>query len=48
MSDWYPETFELARTGRWEEAMERFWAVQPARQANAARHAGLHRRARTC
>ena len=36
MSGWYPETFELARTGRWEEAMERFWAVQPARQANAA------------
>ena len=36
MSGWYPETFELARTGRWPEAMERFWAVQPARQANAA------------
>jgi dihydrodipicolinate synthase/N-acetylneuraminate lyase len=34
MSDWYPRTFELARTGRWEEAMERFWQVNPARQAN--------------
>jgi 4-hydroxy-tetrahydrodipicolinate synthase len=36
MSDWYPRTFELARTGRWEEAMERFWAVQPARLAAGA------------
>ena len=36
MSDWYPQTFELARTGRWEEAMERFWQVQPARLAATA------------
>ena len=36
MSDYYPRAFELARTGRWEEAMERYWKVQPARQANAA------------
>ncbi len=36
MSDWYPRTFELARTGRFEEAMERFWAVQPARLAAGA------------
>jgi 4-hydroxy-tetrahydrodipicolinate synthase len=35
MSDWYPKTFELARTGRWEEAMGRFWQVNPARQANS-------------
>ena len=36
MSDWYPRTFELARTGRWEEAMQRFWQVQPARLASGA------------
>ena len=36
MSDWYPTTFELARSGRWEEAMERFWEVQPARLAAGA------------
>jgi dihydrodipicolinate synthase/N-acetylneuraminate lyase len=36
MSGYYPEAFELARSGRWPEAMERFWAVQPARQANGA------------
>jgi 4-hydroxy-tetrahydrodipicolinate synthase len=36
MSDWYPRAFELARSGRWEEAMEGYWAVQPARQAAAA------------
>jgi 4-hydroxy-tetrahydrodipicolinate synthase len=36
MSDWYPATFELARSGRWEEAMERFWRVQPARLAAGA------------
>ena len=35
MSDWYPKTFERARTGRWEEAMGRFWQVNPARQANS-------------
>ena len=36
MSDWYPRTFALARSGRWEEAMERFWQVQPARLAASA------------
>jgi 4-hydroxy-tetrahydrodipicolinate synthase len=36
MSDWFPKTFELARTGRWEEAMQRYWQVNPARNANAA------------
>ena len=36
MSSYYPEAFELARNGRWEDAMERFWSVQPARLANGA------------
>jgi 4-hydroxy-tetrahydrodipicolinate synthase len=36
MSGYYPETFELARSGRWEEAMARYWEVQPARLANSA------------
>ena len=36
MSDWYPRTFELARTGHWAEAMDRFWQVQPARLAAGA------------
>ena len=36
MSGWYPSTFELARSGRWEEAMARYWQVQPARLANSA------------
>ena len=36
MSDWYPRTFELARTGHWEEAMERYWQMQPARLATMA------------
>jgi dihydrodipicolinate synthase/N-acetylneuraminate lyase len=36
MSDWYPTTFELAREGQWERAMERYWQVQPARLAGAA------------
>jgi 4-hydroxy-tetrahydrodipicolinate synthase len=36
MSSYYPETFELARMGRWEEAMTRYWQVQPARLANSA------------
>jgi 4-hydroxy-tetrahydrodipicolinate synthase len=36
MSGYYPEAFELARSGRWEEAMQRYWQVQPARLANAA------------
>jgi 4-hydroxy-tetrahydrodipicolinate synthase len=36
MSDWFPKTFELARAGRWEEAMQRYWQVNPARNANGA------------
>jgi dihydrodipicolinate synthase/N-acetylneuraminate lyase len=36
MSDWFPKTFELARKGRWEEAMQRYWQVSPARNANGA------------
>jgi len=36
MSGYYPRAFELARSGRWEEAMARYWEVQPARLANGA------------
>lgn len=36
MSDYYPRAFELARTGKWEEAMKLYWQVHPARQANTA------------
>ncbi|MFT3821488.1 MAG: dihydrodipicolinate synthase family protein [Rubrivivax sp.] len=36
MSDYYPRAFELARTGRWEEAMTLYWKVNPARNANGA------------
>ncbi|MFZ2986437.1 dihydrodipicolinate synthase family protein [Ideonella sp.] len=36
MGDYYPRAFELARTGRWEEAMQMYWKVNPARQANTA------------
>ena len=36
MGDYYPRAFELARTGRWEEAMKLYWQVHPARQANTA------------
>ena len=36
MSDYFPRAFELARTGRWEEAMELWWQVAPARAANTA------------
>ena len=36
MSDWFPRTFELARSGRYPEAMERYWQVQPARLAAGA------------
>jgi dihydrodipicolinate synthase/N-acetylneuraminate lyase len=36
MSGYYPETFRLARSGSWEEAMQRYWQVQPARLANGA------------
>ena len=34
MGDYYPRAFELARTGRFEEAMKMYWKVNPARQAN--------------
>lgn len=36
MSDYFPRAFDLARTGRWEEAMELWWQVAPARAANVA------------
>ena len=36
MSDWFPQTFELARSGHYPEAMERYWQVQPARLATSA------------
>eukprot|EP01037_Dinobryon_pediforme_P016222 gene16222-16399_t len=36
MGDYYPRAFELARTGRFEEAMQMYWKVNPARQANTA------------
>jgi 4-hydroxy-tetrahydrodipicolinate synthase len=36
MGDYYPRAFELARTGRFEEAMQLYWKVNPARQANTA------------
>lgn len=40
LSDYYPRAFELGRTGRWEEAMELFWQVEPARRANGTIQAG--------
>ncbi|MCJ0765552.1 dihydrodipicolinate synthase family protein [Variovorax terrae] len=36
MSDYYPRAFELARHGRFEEAMALYWQVNPARSANGA------------
>ncbi|WP_374975699.1 dihydrodipicolinate synthase family protein [Microbacterium trichothecenolyticum] len=36
MSDYFPRAFELARSGRWEEAMSLWWQVAPARAANTA------------
>lgn len=36
MGSYYPEAFELARQGRWEDAMARYWQVNPARNANGA------------
>jgi dihydrodipicolinate synthase/N-acetylneuraminate lyase len=36
MGDYYPKAFELARSGRWEEAMALYWSVNPARNANGA------------
>lgn len=34
MGDYYPRAFALAREGKWEEATELYWQVQPARLAN--------------
>lgn len=36
MSDYYPRAFDLARNGQWEKAMELYWQVHPARQANSS------------
>ncbi|WP_314504871.1 dihydrodipicolinate synthase family protein [uncultured Microbacterium sp.] len=36
MSDYYPRAFELARRGKWEDAMALYWQVHPARLANSA------------
>lgn len=36
MSGYYPRAFELARKGEWEAAMELYWKVNPARNANGA------------
>lgn len=36
MSDYFPKAFDLARNGRWDEAMKLYWQVQPARGAVSA------------
>lgn len=36
MQGYYPRAFNLAREGKWEEAMELYWKVHPARLANSA------------
>ena len=36
MSSYYPRAFDLARKGEWEAAMEMYWKVMPARNANGA------------
>lgn len=36
MGAYYPRAFDLARRGEWEAAMEMFWKVMPARNANGA------------
>ncbi|WP_295540612.1 dihydrodipicolinate synthase family protein [uncultured Pseudacidovorax sp.] len=36
MSTYYPRAFELARMGEWQEAMQLYWQVAPARNANGA------------
>ena len=36
MGDYYPRAFDLARRGQWEQAMARYWQVNPARNANGA------------
>lgn len=34
MGDYFPKAFQLAREGKWEEAMKLYWQVQPARLAS--------------
>jgi dihydrodipicolinate synthase/N-acetylneuraminate lyase len=36
MGNYYPRAFNLARKGEWEAAMEMYWKVNPARNANGA------------
>ncbi|KAB1652839.1 dihydrodipicolinate synthase family protein [Pseudoclavibacter chungangensis] len=36
MSDYFPRAFALAQSGEWEEAMQLWWQVSPARAANVA------------
>lgn len=36
MSDYYPKAFRAASSGRWEEAMESYWKVNPARKAQSS------------
>jgi 4-hydroxy-tetrahydrodipicolinate synthase len=36
MSEYYPAAFDSARGGEWPQAMQRYWQVQPARQAATA------------
>ena len=36
MSDYYPQAFELARSGQFEQAMALYWQVHPARLAGGA------------
>lgn len=36
MSDYYPRAFAMARQGKWDEAMEQYWKVHPARVAGEA------------
>lgn len=36
MSDYFPKAFKLAQDGQWEDAMELWWQVAPARAANLA------------
>lgn len=36
MGDYFPRAFELARQGKWDEAMKLYWQVAPARAASGA------------
>ena len=36
MGDYYPKAFDLARRGEFEQAMELYWSVHPARTASSA------------